>query len=137
MKNKLTQSVVVALTISTIMGCSWESPGINAARQTSVKPTVAKAQAATIAKTVNLYVLDMGLSAPNDDFDLEVLLRTPDDGGGPQGPYLERAADLIDPWGNPFEILLPPGTVNHSFDIVSWGEGGEQGGEGASEDITQ
>ena len=77
------------------------------------------------------------LSTPNDDFDLEVLLRTPDDGGGPGGPYLERAADLIDPWGNPFEILLPPGTVNHSFDIISWGEGGEQGGEGPSKDITQ
>jgi general secretion pathway protein G len=103
----------------------------------TAKQTAAKAQAATIAKTVNLYVLDNGLSAPNEDFDLEVLLRTPDDGGGPQGPYLERAADLIDPWGNPFEILLPPDTVNHSFDIISWGEGGEQGGEGPSEDITQ
>jgi general secretion pathway protein G len=103
----------------------------------TAKQTAAKAQAATIAKTVNLYVLDNGLSAPNDDFDLEVLLLTPDDGGGPQGPYLERAADLIDPWGNPFEILFPPGTVNHSFDIISWGEGGEQGGEGPSKDITQ
>ena len=103
----------------------------------TAKQTAAKAQAATIAKTVNLYVLDNGLSTPNDDFDLEVLLLTPDDGGGPGGPYLERAADLIDPWGNPFEILLPPGTVNHSFDIISWGEGGEQGGEGPSKDITQ
>ena len=56
----------------------------------TAKRTAAKAQAATIAKTVNLYVLDMGLSAPSDDFDLEVLLRTPDEGGGPQGPYLER-----------------------------------------------
>jgi general secretion pathway protein G len=103
----------------------------------TAKRTAAKAQAATIAKTVNLYVLDMGLSAPSDDFDLEVLLRSPDDGGGPQGPYLERPADLVDPWGNAFEILLPPGTVNHSFDIISWGEGGEQGGEGVGEDITQ
>lgn len=103
----------------------------------TAKQTAAQAKAATIAKTVNLYILDMGLSAPNDDFDLEVLLLTSDDGGGPQGPYLERASDLIDPWGNPFEILLPPGTINHSFDIISWGEDGEQGGEGASEDITQ
>ena len=103
----------------------------------TAKQTAAKAQAATIAKTVNLYILDQGLSAPNDDFDLEVLLLTPDDGGGPQGPYLERSSDLVDPWGNPFEILLPPGTVNHSFDIISWGEGGEQGGEGPSKDITQ
>ena len=82
----------------------------------------------------------MGLSAPNDDFDLEVLLLTPDDGGGPQGPYLERAADLVDPWGNPFEIMLPSVFVeqlNRSFDIVSFGADGEPGGNGLDEDITQ
>ena len=135
MKNILTQSVVVALTISTIMGCSSESPGINAARQTSAKPAAAKAQAATIAKTVILYVLDMGLSAPIDDFDLEVLLLTPDDGGGPQGPYLEHAADLVDPWGNPFEIMYEQ--CNRGFDIVSFGADGEPGGNGLDEDITQ
>jgi len=52
------------------------------------------------------------------------------------GPYLERADDLVDPWGNPFEILVP-GDINSTFDIISWGEDGEQGGEGNSADITQ
>ena len=102
----------------------------------SAKQTAAKAKAATIAKTVNLYVLDMGLSAPSDDFDLEVLLLHPEDGGGPSGPYLERADDLIDPWGNNFEIIVP-GDVNASFDIISFGEDGEQGGDEANADITQ
>ena len=86
----------------------------------TAKQTAAKAQAATIAKTVTLYVLDMGLSAPSDDFDLEVLLKTSDDGGGPQGPYLERAADLIDPWGNEYELRIP-GDINRDFDVVSLG----------------
>ena len=103
----------------------------------TAKQTAAIAKAATIAKCVNLYVLDKGLSAPSDDFDLEVLLLPSDNGGGPSGPYLERADDLVDPWGNPFEILLPPGTINASFDIVSWGEDGEPGGEEMNEDITQ
>ncbi len=103
----------------------------------SAKQAAARAKAATIAKVVNLYTLDMGLSAPSDDFDLEMLLLTADDGGGPSGPYLERADDLIDPWGNPFELELPPGTVNASFDIICWGEDGEPGGEGVNEDITQ
>ncbi|MBC8309904.1 MAG: type II secretion system major pseudopilin GspG [Phycisphaerales bacterium] len=103
----------------------------------SAKQAAAKSKAATIAKLVNLYILDMGLSAPRDDFDLEVLLLTPDDGGGPSGPYLERADDLIDPWGNSFVIELPPGTINASFDIICWGEDGEPGGEGVNEDITQ
>jgi len=102
----------------------------------SAKQAAAKAKAATIAKVVNLYTLDMGLSAPSDDFDLEVLLLAPDDGGGPSGPYLERADDLFDPWGNPFEIEIP-GEVNSSFDIISWGEDGEPGGDAVNEDITQ
>ena len=74
----------------------------------SAKQAAAKAKAATIAKVVNLYTLDMGLSAPSDDFDLELLLLSADDGGGPSGPYLERADDLIDPWGNPFELEFHP-----------------------------
>jgi general secretion pathway protein G len=102
----------------------------------SAKQAAAIAKAATIAKVVNLYTLDMGLSAPSNDFDLEVLLLSSDDGGGPSGPYLERANDLIDPWGTPFEIEIP-GIVNNSFDIISWGEDGEPGGEGVNEDITQ
>ncbi|MDP7005359.1 MAG: type II secretion system major pseudopilin GspG [Phycisphaerales bacterium] len=101
----------------------------------SAKQTAAKAQAATIAKTVTLYVLDMGLTIPSNDFDLDVLRLNADDGGGPQGPYLERDRDLIDPWGNPFEIIIP-GEVNSSFDIISYGEDGEPGGDGSSEDIT-
>ena len=102
----------------------------------TAKQTAAKAKAATIAKTINLYVLDMGLSKPSDDFDLEILLLSPEDGGGPQGPYLERADDIIDPWGNPFEVIVP-GEVNASFDIISFGEDGEEGGEDVSADITQ
>ena len=101
----------------------------------SAKQTAAKAQASTIAKTVTLYVLDMGLSTPPDDFDLELLRRNADNGGGPQGPYLERDSDLIDPWKNPFEIVVP-GEVNTSFDIISYGEDGEPGGEGNNADIT-
>ena len=102
----------------------------------TAKQTAAKAKAATIAKTINLYVLDMGLSKPSDDFDLEVLLLSPDDGGGPQGPYLERADDIVDPWGNPFELLVP-GEVNVSFDVICFGEDGEEGGEDVNADITQ
>ncbi len=102
----------------------------------TAKQTAAKAKAATIAKTINLYVLEMGLSKPSDDFDLEILLLSPEDGGGPQGPYLERADDIIDPWGNPFEVIVP-GEVNASFDIISFGEDGEEGGEDVSADITQ
>jgi general secretion pathway protein G len=99
----------------------------------TAKQAAAKAKAATIAKTINLYVLDMGLSKPSDD---GILLLSPDEGGGPQGPYLERADDLMDPWENPFELIVP-GEINTSFDVISLGEDGEVGGEDVNADITQ
>jgi general secretion pathway protein G len=102
----------------------------------SAKQTAAIAKASTIAKAINLYLLDEGLSAPDDNFDLEILLISTDDGGGQHGPYLERAADVIDPWGVSYELMVP-GDVNASFDVISWGEDKQQGGEGAAADITQ
>jgi len=102
----------------------------------TAKQAAAIAKAATIAKTINLYVLDMGLSKPSDDFDLGILLLSPDEGGGPQGPYLEREDDIMDPWGNPFELIVP-GEINVSFDVTSLGEDGEVGGEDVNADITQ
>jgi len=100
------------------------------------KVSAAKAKAATVTEAVNLYLLDEGLSSPADNFDLQVLMLRPDDGGGPSGPYLERADDLLDPWGNPF-IIVVPGDVNATFDVVSYGEDGQPGGEGNAADITQ
>jgi general secretion pathway protein G len=103
----------------------------------TAKQTAAKAKAATIAKTIHLYVLDMEITKLDNNFELEDLLYSPEDGGGPHGPYLERADDIVDPWGNPFAILFPPDTINASFDIVSWGEDGVEGGEDVNADITQ
>ena len=42
----------------------------------------------------------------------------------------------MDPWGNPFELIVP-GEVNASFDVTSFGEDGEVGGEDVNADITQ
>ena len=103
---------------------------VGAARQKA-----ARAKASTVAKAVSLYLLDEGYSAPPDDFDLTTLRLSPQDGGGTNGPYLEKDEDLLDPWDRPF-VLRVPGEVNASFDVVSYGEDGEPGGEGANEDIT-
>jgi general secretion pathway protein G len=102
----------------------------------SAKQTAAIAKASTIAKAINLYLLDEGISSPDDNFDLEILLLSPDDGGGSHGPYLERSADIVDPWGVPYELIVP-GDVNASFDVISWGEDKQPGGEGSAVDITQ
>ena len=102
----------------------------------SAKHTTAKSKAASIAQQITIYHLQSGLSEVPDGFDLELLLAAPDDGGAPDGPFLQKAEDIIDPWGRPYEVLAP-GEVNFDFDVISWGEDGEPGGEGVNEDITQ
>lgn len=84
-----------------------------------------------IATAVQMYVADTGISL-NDGFELEQLLLPAEDGGGDQGPYLEKSDDLLDPWKNAFVIKVP-GDVNYSFDIISVGEDGQLGTE---DDIT-
>ncbi len=101
----------------------------------AAKTKAAKAEVSSIAQQVKLYLLDVGLSSPPDDFDLEVLLLTPGEGGGPNGPYFEKADAVIDPWGHPYEIRVP-GEVNYTFDIVSYGSDAQLGGESDAVDVT-
>jgi len=95
---------------------------------------IKKAESAVsiLAMQVESYMLDTGVSQLDDTFDLQTLLLPPDDGGGPNGPYLQKAMDLVDPWETPY-IIRVPGDINYDFDIVSAGEDGEFGTE---DDIT-
>jgi len=102
----------------------------------SAKHATAKTSCDTIAQQILVYHMQSGLSEVPDGFDLELLLVAPEDGGAPGGPFLTKADAIIDPWGRPFEVLAP-GEVNYDFDVISWGEDGEPGGEGVNEDITQ
>jgi len=50
------------------------------------------------------------------------------------GPYL-KASDLVDLWNNPY-IYLAEGEANPgSFDLISLGQDGAEGGEGDNADI--
>ena len=42
-------------------------------------------------------------------------------------PYLNNSDELVDPWGNYYEIIIP-GEQNIDFDIVSYGKDGKPGG---------
>lgn len=92
----------------------------------------AKSEVQSIASVVTNYLLDTQISRLPDDFELEILVLPPDDGGGPSGPYLQKRDNLFDPWGREYIIIIP-GEVNYDFDIVSLGEDGELGTE---DDIT-
>ena len=100
-------------------------------RLTWAKVNAAKTEVKSIATAVEMYINDTG-GILRDDFDLDLLLLTPEDGGGLLGPYLYKQEDLIDPWETPFVVRVP-GDVNHDFDIISYGPDGQ---EGTEDDIT-
>lgn len=75
----------------------------------------------SLANAVRLYITQNTTGNIDDDFTLEVLLDGDD-------PYLENSADLIDPWGTPYEIIIP-GEQNIEFDVMSYGPDKKFGGE--------
>jgi general secretion pathway protein G len=93
----------------------------------SSKMRVAKAGVNALSQQVRLYCADHEMSKPDRNFDLTMLLEG-------SKPYLNNDQDLLDPWGNPF-VLVVPGQVNFDFDIVSYGADGAPGGEGEDADI--
>lgn len=97
---------------------------------------IARAQAAKISNALTAYLIDIGQPVPEDGFDLEMLTLRRENGGGPNGPYLPKATDIDDPWGNRFVVLVP-GEINADWDIISFGFDAAPGGEGPSQDVTQ
>jgi general secretion pathway protein G len=96
---------------------------------------IAKTQAGKISGALTLYLLDVGQPQPEDGFDLSVLTLRPNEGGGPNGPYLSKVTDVLDPWKEPFLVVVP-GEVNADYDIFSYGADKAPGGEGPDADLT-
>lgn len=99
------------------------------------KSELAKTKAAKLNLALQNYLVDEGLSGPPQDFDFSVLTLRREDGGGKNGPYLTNVDDINDPWGFEYQLRIPP-EVNLTWDIVSYGEDNQTGGEGANEDVT-
>jgi general secretion pathway protein G len=87
------------------------------------KTKVARSEVSQLASQFGIYLADHGMSRPSDDTALSVL--TPD--------YV-KAADLKDPWGRDY-LLLIPGVSGEQWDIVSYGADGQPGGDGEDRDV--
>ena len=81
----------------------------------------AVAEVNSLANTVKLYMASETTGTLTDDFRLDMLLDGDD-------PYLNNSEDLVDPWGNNYEIIIP-GEQNLDFDIISYGTDGKPGGD--------
>ena len=88
----------------------------------TAKDGIAKAELARIKDGVDQYYLTFGRLPET----LEDLMNPPDNQA-----ILEK--DPIDPWGHPYEMKRLDGS---DYDIISYGEDGEPGGEGQAADIS-
>ncbi|MBN1907923.1 MAG: type II secretion system major pseudopilin GspG [Deltaproteobacteria bacterium] len=98
------------------------------------KRVKARTQIATFKTALDLYRLDNG-SYPTTDQRLDALVSPPTVGKLPrkwrEGGYMPKIPK--DPWGNEY-VYLSPGD-NGEFDIISYGDDNEPGGEGKDKDV--
>jgi general secretion pathway protein G len=88
----------------------------------------------SIETALSLFNMDNGYY-PSTEQGLEALVEKPATGRIPtdfkEGGYLKKIP--LDPWHNPY-LYISPG-ANGDFDLMSYGNDGEEGGEGKFADI--
>lgn len=98
--------------------------------------SAAEAQVRQLVQGVETHNLVIG-RYPTTEEGLEALLNPPADpreaARFPEGGFLTQAALPLDPWGNPYQYMIPG--ENGRYDIWSWGADGRPGGEGENADI--
>jgi general secretion pathway protein G len=106
-------------------------------RADEAKVTLAGTQIRQLEQALEMYRLDNG-RYPSADQGLEALVREPAGDPRPKryppGGYVKRDA-LTDPWSTPYQYRFPGSHNAHSFDLLSFGADGTEGGEGTSGDI--
>ena len=86
------------------------------------KISTAKTEVESLSSALDLFKLDVG-RYPTSQEGLTALLTAPADVGVWNGPYVKRAANLVDPWGHPFNYRAPG--QHGEFDIFSYGPDGD------------
>ena len=100
---------------------------------TDAKIKTARIQISSLENALDLYYLDAN-RYPTTSEGLRALIERP---GGTvvwTGPYLKGDAVPNDPWGRPY-VYRSPGE-HGTYDIMSYGADGQEGGAGSDADIT-
>jgi general secretion pathway protein G len=127
-------TLVEVLVVITIIGLVMGLVGprvLNYLAESKVK--AAKIQIESFASALDLFYLDNG-RYPLTSEGLDALARRPPNAASWNGPYLRAGTVPKDPWGNGY-IYRSPGQ-NATFDIISLGADGQEGGTGTAADIT-
>jgi general secretion pathway protein G len=96
------------------------------------KSDTATAQIKNLQSAIELYFLDIG-RYPASKEGLLSLIEPPEATPNWNGPYIKSRDGLLDPWGRPY-VYVTPGK-GADYDLMSYGQDGEPGGEGESKDI--
>ncbi|MFM9862889.1 MAG: type II secretion system major pseudopilin GspG [Micropepsaceae bacterium] len=96
------------------------------------KAKTAKIQISNLATAMDLYYLSNG-GYPTEEQGLKALVERPETATAWDGPYLNKADGIIDPWGRPY-VYKQPG-VHGKFDISSLGADGKEGGTSEDADM--
>ena len=92
------------------------------------KHDIAKAKMAIIEGAIVKFQYHCG-RLPTDGEGLEAMLEAPAELEEKwNGPYLKRS-DLLDPWKNPYEYVEEGMANPGSFDLISFGADGAEGGQ--------
>jgi general secretion pathway protein G len=101
---------------------------------TESKVKAAKIQIESLSSALDLFFLDTG-RYPTGSEGLVALVRRPGNIAAWNGPYLKGAQVPPDPWGNAY-VYRSPGQEGRTYDILSYGSDGTEGGTGSAADIT-
>ncbi len=96
------------------------------------KSQTAEVRLRTIMTALDLFRLETGRH-PTSQEGLEALLVAPQTTPSWNGPYVNRADELLDPWDRPFQYQAPG--RNGDYDLASLGADGVEGGEGENRDV--
>lgn len=96
------------------------------------KAKTAKIQIANISAALDIYYLSNG-GYPSETQGLKALVEKPDGIETWDGPYLNRADGIVDPWGRPY-LYKTPG-AHGKFDVMTLGADGKEGGEAEDRDL--
>lgn len=98
------------------------------------KSGIARSKMAIIEGALEQFAINCG-RLPTDDEGLAALLEAPAELEEKWGTKYLKDNQILDPWDNPY-IYMSEGSINTgSYDLISLGADGSEGGEGKNADI--
>ncbi len=98
------------------------------------KADTAAIQVKQLSGAIDLYRLDVGRYPEESDGGLDALVTRPDSAKKWMGPYVKKADQLIDPWGNRYHYRYPG--EHGEYDVYTLGADNAEGGDGEDADQT-